>query len=254
MPHGRLSISLLILTFAAVVQANAEPLTIAVASNFAPAAREIAAQFTSETGNYVRVSAASTGKLYAQINNGAPFDILLAADSERPRLLEASGLGVAGTRFTYAIGSLVLWSREPKFAAVDCRRQLEDLGRDHLAIANPETAPYGAAAREFLLDIGLWDRAQPRLVFGENISQTLQFVASGNASLGLIARSQSIDARLPEATCSWPVPETAHSPIEQQAVLLQRAAKNSIAASFLEFVTGPTAREIVARHGYTVSQ
>jgi len=232
--------------------AAAGPLTVAVASNFAPAAAAIATRFMADTGNDVRISAGSTGKLYAQIANGAPYDIFLAADSERPVLLEARDLAVQGTRVTYAIGSLVLWSGESKFENVDCRQHLGDLGQDHLAIANPKIAPYGAAAREFLLDIGLWERVKPQLVFGENISQALQFVASGNASIGLIARSQSVDPRLPNATCNWPVPESAHQPLQQQAVLLQRAASNAVAVKFLEFLTSPAAREIVVRYGYTV--
>jgi len=234
--------------------AAAEPLTVAVASNFVPAAEAIVVRFIADTGHAARITAGSTGKLYAQISNGAPYDVFLAADSERPELLEAGGLGVQGTRATYAIGSLVLWSGESRFDSVDCRKYLEDLGPDHIAIANPEIAPYGAAAREFLVNIGLWESVEPKLVFGENISQTMQFVASGNAILGLIARSQSVDRRLPKATCNWPVPGSAHQPLEQQAVLLQRAAGNVVAAAFLEFLTGPVAREIVVRYGYTVPQ
>lgn len=254
MPHCHPVKLLYILILLPGLVTAAEPLTIAVASNFAPTAEAIAAQFMADTGNEVRISAGSTGKLYAQIANGAPYDIFLAADSERPVLLEARGLAVQGTRATYAIGSLVLWSSEPKFENVDCRKHLEDLGRDHLAIANPGIAPYGAAAREFLIGIGLWERVGPRLVFGENISQALQFVASGNASIGLIARSQSIDRRLPKATCNWPVPESAHQPLQQQVVLLQRAASNTVAVKFLKFLTSPAAREIVVRYGYTVPQ
>ena len=232
----------------------AEPLTIAVASNFLPAAEEIAAKFRVATGNDLRISAGSTGKLYAQISNGAPYDIFLAADSKRPALLEANDLGVRGTRATYAIGGLVLWSGEQKLRNDDCRAHLEDLGRDHLAIANPRTAPYGAAAREFLISVGLWERVGPQLVLGENISQALQFVVSGNASVGLIARSQSVDRRLPAATCNWPVPESAHHALEQQAVLLRRAARNTAAVEFLEFLRSPLAQEIVLRYGYSVPQ
>ena len=254
MPHRHPVKLLYILILLPGLSAVAEPLTIAVASNFAPAAEAIVTRFMADTGNNVRISKGSTGKLYAQIANGAPYDIFLAADSERPVLLEASGLAVQGTRATYAIGSLVLWSGESKFENADCRKHLEDLGRDHLAIANPDIAPYGAAAREFLIGIGLWERVEPQLVFGENISQALQFVASGNASIGLIARSQSIDRRLPKATCNWPVPEAAHQPLQQQAVLLQRAASNTVAVTFLEFLASSSAREIIVRYGYTVSQ
>jgi molybdate transport system substrate-binding protein len=232
--------------------AGADPITVAVASNFNPAMQDIAARFESESGHSVRVSSASTGKLYAQITHGAPFDVLLAADAERPRLLEASGHGVAGSRFTYAIGRLVLWSRDPALSGADCRRQLENLGQKRVAIANPDTAPYGTAAKETLIKLDLWERVRPQLVTGENIAQTLHFVSSGNASLGFIAATQSLDARLPEATCTWPVPPELHRPIEQQAIVLQRAAENSVAADFMEFLRGPTGREIIAQHGYAL--
>jgi molybdate transport system substrate-binding protein len=227
-----------------------ESITVAVASNFAPATRELAMRFEAESGQSVRVSSASTGKLYAQITNGAPFDVLLAADAERPRLLEAAGHGVAESRYTYAIGRLVLWSRDPALTGTDCRGLLENLGQKRVAIANPDTAPYGTAARETLMNLNLWQRIKPQLVVGENIAQTLQFVSTGNASLGFIAATQSLDARLPQATCIWPVPPELHQPIEQQAILLQRAAENSIAAGFLAFLRGPDGRKIIERHGY----
>lgn len=232
------------------VDADAEPVTVAVASNFTRAIQDIVASFAAESGQVVQITSASTGKLYAQISNGAPFDVFLAADAERPRLLEAAGRGVEGSRFTYAIGQLVLWSRDPALAGTDCRGRLNDLGASRLAIANPDTAPYGVAAREMLIGLGLWGRVEAQLVRGENIAQALHFVSSGNASLGLIARAQANDARLPPATCSWPVPPKLHSPIRQQAVLLNRAAGNESAAAFLEFLRGPTARAIIARHGY----
>ena len=184
--------------------AGAEPITVAVASNFTTTLHDLAARFEADSGQSVRISSASTGVLYAQITNGAPFDVLLAADTERPRLLEASCHGAAGSRFTYAIGSLVLWSRDPAFTGVSCRAQLENLDDRRLAIANPDTAPYGAAARETLMGLHLWDRVQPQLVVGRNIAQSLQFVASGNASLGFIAGNKTLDQRLHSAACSWP--------------------------------------------------
>lgn len=232
--------------------AAAESITVAVASNFTAAIHDLAARFEAESGQSVRVSSASTGKLYAQITNGAPFDVLLAADIERPRLLEASGHGVAGSRFTYAIGRLVLWSRNPAPTGADCRRRLENLGQQRLAIANPNTAPYGAAARETLMGLELWERVQPQLVVGENIAQTLQFVASGSASLGFIAATQALDVRLPEATCTWPVPPELHRTIEQQAIVLRRAAENSVASDFVEFLRDSAGRAIIERHGYAL--
>jgi molybdate transport system substrate-binding protein len=235
--------------------ARAEPLTIAVASNFLPPAREIATRFESGDPAAVRITAGSTGKLYAQIVNGAPFDVLLAADAERPRLLEASGAGVAGTRFTYATGGLVLWSNDPRLAGIDCRSALADLGTRKLAIANPQTAPYGAAAEQFLRSAALWDRVQTGLVYGENIAQALQFVVSGNASLGLIAAAQATDGRVPAPSCHWEVPASMHAPIEQQAILLQHGAQaGPEAARFLEYLRGPEALEVIRAHGYSLPQ
>jgi molybdate transport system substrate-binding protein len=220
--------------------------TVAVASNFAATARDIAEQFSNESGFEVRITAASTGKLYAQIVNGAPFDVLLAADAERPERLEAAGTGVRGTRFTYAVGGLVLWSRQVD----DCPGALRNDAAGRIAIANPVTAPYGAAAKSFLQQSGLWDSVRGRLVVGENISQTLQFAASGNAQLGFIARSQLLAPSLPPASCSWPVPETMHTDIDQQAILLRRGVDAEGAKAFLEFLRGDAGRAIILRHGY----
>jgi len=232
--------------------AIAEPVTVAVASNFTTTMHDLITRFEAESGHSVRVSSASTGVLYAQITNGAPFDVLLAADAERPRLLETSGHGVTGSRFTYAIGHLVLWSRNPALTGGNCQGRLEDLGQQRLAIANPDTAPYGAAARETLMDLNLWERVQSQLVVGRNITQTLQFVASGNASLGFIAANQTLDKRLPDASCSWQVPSEMHHAIEQQAILLRRAADNTVASDFLSFLRNAAGRAIIEQNGYTV--
>ena len=240
-------VALLLLT-----QADAEPLTIAVASNFTRPAQELAAGFQEISGNAVRLTTASTGKLYAQIANGAPFDVLLAADADRPKMLEEAGIGVAGTRFSYAIGSLVLWSRDLALADENCRALLENLDSRRLAIANPLTAPYGVAAMQFLQAANLWESVEPQLVYGENIAQTLHFVVSGNASLGLIARAQATDKRLPKAACQWSVPASMHKPIEQQAILLQRATDNDVATDFLSYLRSAAARELIAAHGYEV--
>ena len=251
MSINRRFLLLQILFFATGLQA--ETLTIAVASNFSQPAQVLAALYEKSSGHDVRVTTASTGKLYAQIENGAPYDLFLAADSERPRLLEESGAGVAGSRFTYAMGELVLWSAEPDLSGQDCFEQLGNLGNRKLAIANPLTAPYGVAARQALQAVGLWENIQGDLVFGENISQTLHFVVSRNATLGIIAKSQAKDSRLPEATCSWPVPLTMHDPIEQQAILLSRALDNEAAGDFMSYLRGSLASDIIAAHGYKVS-
>jgi molybdate transport system substrate-binding protein len=224
--------------------------TVAVASNFAATARDIAARFAEQSDYDIRITAASTGKLYAQIVNGAPFDVLLAADAERPQRLERSGAGVPGTRFTYALGALVLWSRQVE----DCRAALHGDDGGRIAIANPETAPYGAAAKSFLQRSGLWESLRGRLVVGENIGQTLQFAASGNAELGFIARSQLQAPSLPAASCSWPIPDTMHAPIDQQAILLQRGAASAGAKSFLAFLRGDAGRAIIRRHGYSLPE
>ena len=232
-----------------VAATGEEFVTVAVASNFAATAREIAGQFSRETGFDVRITTASTGKLYAQIVNGAPFDVLLAADAERPERLEADGTGIPGTRFTYALGALVLWSRQLD----DCQDGLRS-GGGRIAIANPDTAPYGAAAVSYLRRSGLRESVSERLVTGENIAQTLQFAASGNAELGFIARSQLQAPSLPPTSCSWPVPETMHAPIEQQAILLRRGADAGGAKLFLAFLRGDAGRAIILRHGYRLPE
>ena len=231
---------------------DAEPVTVGVASNFIAPMEELVAAFEQATGEIVQVSPASTGVLYAAARNGARYAALLAADSERPRRLEEEGVAVAGTRFTYAIGSLVLWSADPRLAGGDCRSALNELGTRRLAIANPVTAPYGAAAKTFLQHADLWEQVQSNLVFGQNIAQTLQFVATRNASLGLVEASQTHSEQLPDATCQWAVPLSMHPPIEQQAVLLQRPGDNAIGAAFLEFIRGPEGRAIIRSSGYEV--
>lgn len=229
-----------------------EPLAVAVASNFLSTAQEISAAFTASTGTQVRLSSGSTAKLYAQIVNGAPYDVFLAADAARPGLLLDNGLAVPGSRMTYALGSLVLWSTDSRLRGKDCRAALDAGDYRHLAIANPLTAPYGRAAREFLQASDLWEGAKSRLVFGENISQTFQFVASGNATLGLVASSQLTALSPFVATCSWPVESPGLSPILQDGVILRRATNQHHARSFMKFIRAPRAIEILQRSGYSV--
>ena len=248
--RGRLHVPILLLALLASPLVADDAITVAVASNFATTAQELADHFTRQSKVPVRLSYGSTGKLYAQIVNGAPFDVFLAADAERPSLLEESGHSVAGMRFTYATGSLVLWSADASLSGRDCREVLQSGDFRHLALANPTTAPYGKAARDVLVHLKLWDTGYRRIVFGENIAQVLQFTATGNATLGFIARSQTLHAALPPATCSWPVPESMHAPIEQQLVLLSRAADNAGARAFIEFIRSPAAGEIIIAQGY----
>ena len=216
-------------------------LRVAVASNFSEAIKELADRFEAETGHKVVLIFGSTGKTYAQIVNGAPFDIFLAADIRRPELLENEG--IARDRFTYAIGKLALWS--PKAGYVDTNGEvLEEMNYRHLAIANPDLAPYGVAAQEVLQARGIWDKIGERLVRGENINQTFQFVISGNAELGFVAYSQ---VKQWIAGSWWEVPQALYSPIEQQAVLLR---ESEAARSFLDFIRSDEARETIRRYGY----
>ncbi|MHB1239580.1 MAG: molybdate ABC transporter substrate-binding protein [Gammaproteobacteria bacterium] len=230
---------------------QAQPVQVAVAANFIGTAHALAAAYQAAGGAPVRLSLGSTGQLYAQIRNGAPFDVFLSADARRPRLLEAQGLAVAGSRYTYALGRLVLWSADPK--EVDPHgRVLAHGAFRHLAIADPRTAPYGAAARQVLRRLGLWKRLQPRLVRGENIVQTFQFVASGAASLGFVAGSELTPARTRPTGSKWVVPAALYPPIRQQAVLLRHGAHRRAPRAFLAYLQSDAGRAIILRHGYGV--
>jgi molybdate transport system substrate-binding protein len=226
--------------------ARADEVHVAVATNFASTARALADSFSADTGHRVVVSDGSTGKLYAQIVNGAPFEVFLAADVERPRRLEAEGHAVAGSRFTYALGRLVLWS--PDAARVTGEDVLAREDFRHLAIANPELAPYGAAARALLERTGLWDRLQRRIVRGEDIGQTFQFVATGNAELGFVALSQTQGRN----GSQWIVPPDRYEPIEQQAVWIERSRDDEAARAFLTFLRSEIARKRIEHAGYGV--
>lgn len=226
--------------------ANAEAVRVAVASNFVQTIRELAGRFEDQTGHEVILAIASTGKHYAQIKNGAPFDVYFAADERRPRLLEEEGLAVPGSRFTYAVGTLILWS--PKAEMVDSTGDVLESGEfRYLALANPKLAPYGRAAKEVLEGRGLWQSLQGRLVSGESIGQAFQFVASGNAELGFVARSQVQNPGQSVEGSWWEIPAELYSPIEQQAVLL---GGGSAAREFLAFVRGPEALDILRSYGY----
>ena len=233
-----------------IASAHAGEVQIAVAANFAAPAQKIAAEFEKQTGHKAVIATGATGKFYAQIVNGAPFDILLAADDETPAKLEKEGQSVAGRRFTYAIGKLVLWSTKP--AIVDANADvLKRGGFDHLSIANPKVAPYGAAAVETMKALGVYESLQAKLVMGENIAQTHQFVATGNASLGFVALSQVLKDGKIEGS-HWIVPEKLYSPIRQDAALLNKGKDNKAAAAFLDFLKGKTARDIILSYGYSL--
>jgi molybdate transport system substrate-binding protein len=218
---------------------------IAVASNFAPLMPALAKRFEQDTGHTIVISSASTGKLYAQIIHGAPFDVFLAADDDYPRRLEREGRSVSGSRFTYAIGRLALWSPRPGY--VDGGGVLKQKSFRKLAMANPRLAPYGTAAREVLEKLGLWASLQPKMVFGENIAQTHQFVASGNAELGFVAYSQ-VQA---QAGSHWLVPASLHAPLRQDALLLQHGKDSPAAKAFLTFLRGATAAALIQAQGFS---
>ena len=224
--------------------------TVAVAANAAEAVEALAADFERETGHGVVVTAGSTGKLYAQILHGAPFDMFLAADRERPRLLVEQGLAVEDSRRTYAIGRLVLWTADPT-VAVDADT-LSTAAFRRLALANPDLAPYGAAARETLRKLGLWDSLRPKIVLGENVGQAFAMTASGNAELGLVARSSVLRPRNGRAGSSWNVPADLHTPIRQDAVLLKRAERSEAAQAFQVFLHSPSALETIESFGFAL--
>jgi molybdate transport system substrate-binding protein len=211
--------------------------------------QKLARLFEQQTGHKVVASYGSTGKLAAQIQNGAPFEVFLAADDETPAKLERSAHAVSGSRFTYAVGRLVLWSRDP--GRVDGNGEvLRGDSFERLAIADPRLAPYGAAAVQTLRALGLHERLQPRLVTGENITQAHQFVATGNAQLGFVALSQvQIDGRIAEGS-AWVVPARLHEPIVQQAVLLANGRDHPAATAFLGFLRSEPVRALIRGFGY----
>ena len=231
-------------------RAQAGEVQVAVAANFSAPMRPLAAAFNARSGHTLRFSLGATGKFYAQIVNGAPFNVFLSADSATAQRLEAEGHAVAGSRFTYAIGQLMLWSARPDF--VDAQGKVLSRGNfRHLALANPKTAPYGAAVVEVLRALGEYERLQARFVQGENIAQTQQFVASANAELGFVALSQVWQDGALTSGSGWRVPTELHRPIRQDAVLLARGRDNPAASTFLAFLQSEAARAIIANYGYT---
>lgn len=225
-------------------------LRVAVASNFLPTLRKLVSRYQDESEARIKIIAASTGKLYAQIIHGAPFDIFLSADSRRPQRLIESGHAIKLSRFTYASGKIALWSPQPQ--VIDCRGALEEGKFKRLAIANPKTAPYGVAAQQLIENLGLWKAVQPKLVRGENIAQTLHYVDSGNAQIGIVALSQVKPLQNRDG-CTWEVPTKLYQTIEQQAVLLKRSKHIVAAERFLSFLKSEGAVELIRDSGYGVN-
>jgi len=231
--------------------AHAGEVQVAVAANCAGPMEKLAAQFQKDTGHKAVVASGATGKFYAQIRNGAPFEVLLSADDETPARLEAEGQVVANSRFTYAVGRLVLWSAKANY--VDATGAVLKTGDfKHLAIANPKTAPYGAAAVAVIDKLGLTARLQPRLVQGENIAQAFQFASTGNAELGFVAQAQVWRDGKFTAGSGWIVPASMHAPIRQDAALLTRGAKNPAAQALLDYLRTDKAKALIRAYGYEV--
>jgi molybdate transport system substrate-binding protein len=237
------------LLLAAALPAGAAQVQAAVAANMAAPMQKIADGFARTTGHQAVVVLGSTGKFYAQIRSGAPFQVLLAADDETPKRLESEGLAIAGTRFTYATGRLALWSADP--AAVDPQGQvLRQSPRGKLAIADPRVAPYGAAAMETLGKLGVLAAWQPHIVQGENIGQAYQFASSGNAPLGFVALPQvMLEGRVAKGS-AWVVPAQLHTPLKQDAVLLKPGQGDPAAAALLDYLKSDAARTILRGYGY----
>lgn len=240
----------LVALLAVFSHAQAAEVGVAVASNFMAPMQKIAQAFEQDTGHKAVLSFGSTGSFYAQIKNGAPFQVLLAADALTPLKLESEGLGVAGSRFTYAVGKLVLWSRQP--GLVDDQGAILWSSRlERLALANPKLSPYGAAAVEVMSQMGVLKGLQPKLVQGENIAQTYQFIASGNAQLGFVALSQVMaDGKLTQGS-GWLVPAGWHAPIFQDAILLSPGRNNPAAKALLGYLQGQKARAVIRASGYS---
>jgi molybdate transport system substrate-binding protein len=229
--------------------ALAAEVQVAVAANFTAPMQVIASDFEKDTGHKLVASFGATGQFYAQIKNGAPFEVLLSADDSTPAKLESEGDSVAGSRFTYAIGALVLWSAKDGYVD-DQGAVLKGNAFKHLAIANPKTAPYGLAATQVLAKMGLSKAVEPKLVEGQNIAQTLQFVSTGNAELGFVALSQVYKDGKITSGSAWIVPAALHEPIKQDALILSKGQNNPAAKALIEYLKGPKAAAVIKAYGY----
>lgn len=227
----------------------ADEVQVAVAANFTAPIQAIAKDFEKDTGHKLVASFGATGQFYAQIKNGAPFEVFLAADDSTPAKLEQEKATVPGSRFTYAIGKLALWS--PKDGYVDAKGEvLKQGGFQHLSIANPKTAPYGLAATQVLDKLGLKDKLAGKIVEGQNIGQAYQFVSSGNAELGFVALSQIYKDGKVTAGSAWIVPADLYEPIRQDAVILEKGKDNAAAKALVDYLKGPKAAAVIKAYGY----
>lgn len=228
---------------------RAEEALVAIAANFSAPMQQIAASFQKDTGHQVRMSFGATGGIYAQIKNGGPFDVFLAADQITPQKLEAEGLGVAFTRFNYATGQLVLWSKQD--GLVDDKGQvLRSKNIQRIALANPKLAPYGVAAWETMTALGLLEELKPKMVQGDNIAQTYQFVSTQNAQVGFVALSQVFANGQLTTGSAWIVPPHMYKPIRQDVILLKNGKDNSAAKALLIYLKGEKAKAVMKSYGY----
>ena len=239
----------LVLSYFLISSAHADDIYLAVATNFTAAMKEIVTKFEQSHEHKVITSFGSSGKIYAQIKHGAPFQLFLSADQTKPEILEQEGFTVAGSRFTYAIGALALWSIKPNFVGNDFSR-LQTNSFNKLALANPKLAPYGVAALEVLDALKLKQFTEAKWVQGENIAQTYQFVATGNADLGFVALSQIMDKGHIQAGSSFIIPRQLYSPIRQDAVLLKRAKTSAGAKALHDYLKSAEAKNIIHAFGY----
>ena len=245
--HARIAV--LFAVFAISSHALAEQVQVAVAANFTAPLQAIASEFEKDTGHTVVASFGATGQLYAQIQHGAPFEVFFSADESTPAKLDSEGLGVSGSRFTYAVGSLVLWSATPGYLdgsdAVLKANQYK-----HLAIADPKTAPYGLAATQVLDKLGLSEAVQSKLVTGQSIAKALHFISTGNAELGFVALSQVYQDGQLSSGSAWIVPAELHTPIRQDALILKQGEHNPAAVALVEYLKGEKAAAIIKSYGY----
>lgn len=242
---------LLMITLVAAGAVQAGEVKVAVASNFYKPMQQLAKEFEQATGNRVMLSAGSTGTLYAQIKNGAPFELFLAADQRRPKALEGGKLAIKGSRFTYAQGQLAFWSKKPGYKSeqdfIDALSQSE-----HIAIANPKNAPYGAATIDMMKKLGVYEKAQGKIVEGHNIGQTYQYVSSETVTCGFVALSQVYqNGKITEGS-AWLVPGELHRALKQDAVLLKQGESNAVAQSLLAFLQSEAAKQTIRSFGYEI--
>ncbi|MGY2291043.1 molybdate ABC transporter substrate-binding protein [Pseudomonas sp. SDO528_S397] len=235
----------------AFTSAHADEVQVAVAANFTAPIQAIAADFEKDTGHKLVASYGATGQFYTQIKNGAPFEVFLSADDTTPKKLDDEGATVKGSRFTYAVGTLALWSAKDGY--VDAKGDvLKKNAFKHLSIADPKTAPYGLAATQVLAKEGLSEQVQDKLVTGQNITQAFQFVSTGNAELGFVALSQIYKDGKVTSGSAWIVPAALHDPIKQDAVILNKGKDNAAAKALVEYLKGPKAAAVIKSYGYTL--